>query len=189
MPGPVDPRPLSVAILAGGASSRMGTDKALVVFDGEPMLARIARRLSVCTDDLFVVGSPRDGVRLRYVPDVTDERSPLAGVITALATTRCDRVFVCACDMPHIDAATVGELATDAPVPVVARRDGRPEPLAAVWPVSVRPVLEAAWADGERAVHRALERCGARAVDVTDPAALTNVNTPADIASLSRPPA
>ena len=180
---------LSVAVLAGGQSRRMGSDKAMVTFDGEPLVVRVASRLKAVSDDVFVVAKSALAIDVPVVGDTTDEQSPLAGVITALRAARHPRVFVCACDMPFVDtelvARLVGDLAErDAVVP---SHHGRIEPLHAVWSVACLPQLEQLWDSGERAVHRALRQLGARVVDVTDPRSFTNVNTPDEFSALSAP--
>jgi molybdopterin-guanine dinucleotide biosynthesis protein A len=97
--------PLSVAVLAGGMSTRMGTDKALLplVEGGAPLLQLALERVAPLTDDLFVVASDRPayarfGVRL--VPDRRPACGTLGGIATAVAAARHEFVLVVACDMP-----------------------------------------------------------------------------------------
>ena len=173
----------SCAILGGGRSSRMGRDKAAL------MAREVAERLTVVSDDVFAVAkSPVEG--LRTTIDALDATSPLVGVLTALRCARHDVVFVCACDMPLVDVGLVVSLATslgphDAVIPI---RDGRPEPLHAVWSkCAERPVAEAL-AAGERAVHRVLATLDTFTVAFPpDHPSFTNINTPDDLARLRRP--
>ncbi|RME08873.1 MAG: molybdopterin-guanine dinucleotide biosynthesis protein MobB, partial [Anaerolineae bacterium] len=77
---------LSVVIQAGGRSSRMGQDKALMPFLGEPLVRRVLRRLRPLADELLITtNNPQDypplGVRL--VPDVIPDRGALGGLLTA----------------------------------------------------------------------------------------------------------
>lgn len=104
--------PLGV-ILAGGASTRMGSDKALVEVDGEPMVERVARTLNLVCDDLLVVG--RDGF-LGGVPCIPDDHpgrlGPAAGVATALRVAAGRPVLVVAVDQPFLRIETLRYLAS-----------------------------------------------------------------------------
>ncbi len=177
---------LSVAILAGGESRRMGTDKALIDLEGQPLVVHVARRFASLSDDVFVVCKVPLDLDLPEVLDELADQTPLSGVITALRDARHDRVFVCACDMPFIDVDLVASLRDDADV-VVPRHDGMVEPLHCVWSKRALPKLEGLWDGGERAVRRAIDRLDARYIDVGDERSFINVNTPEDLAVLTRP--
>lgn len=183
----------SVAVLAGGRSTRMGRDKSLLPFRNRPLIAHVVERCGVCSDDVFVVTKrPRQlqSLRFRVVVDHADEQTPLAGIVTALGAAAHPYVFVCACDMPFVSAELVRLLAQrarsyDAAVPV---RAGRPEPSHAVWSTSALDRIEQALWSGERAVRRVLETLRVAWVDedewrTIDPGgrAFVNVNTPEDL--------
>jgi len=92
----------SLAIQAGGASSRMGRDKALLPFDGRPMAEHLLRRLGHLSDDVLVVSNRPEcfahlGVRVHT--DVLPLRGALPGLVTAFTHARHDAVAVVACDM------------------------------------------------------------------------------------------
>jgi molybdopterin-guanine dinucleotide biosynthesis protein A len=180
------------AVLTGGASRRMGRDKATLPVDGIAMARRVADALIAggCAT-VLAVGGDTDGLArlgLEAIPDGWPGEGPVGGIVTALAATDAPTV-VAACDLPWLDAATVGALVAafvDAGAdPEGAQADAfvavtdRIEPLCALWQPAALPPLRAAFAAGERAVHRALG--GLRVVTVrVDPAALRNVNTPED---------
>lgn len=109
---PEEPRPgaqtVSAAILAGGASRRMGQDKALLDWDGKPLIHHVyerLRELGALLDDVTVVGGrPKyelDGVDL--VADDFPGAGALGGIATALRVAKHDRVLVVACDMPLLN--------------------------------------------------------------------------------------
>ncbi|MBI3890947.1 MAG: molybdenum cofactor guanylyltransferase [Candidatus Wallbacteria bacterium] len=103
----------SAAILAGGASRRFGSNKALAMLAGEPLLARSARLLSGLTDDVFVVANAPalyERLGLRVFPDPTPDHGPLSGLEGALHAARYPAVFVAACDMPYLHAGLIHEL-------------------------------------------------------------------------------
>jgi molybdopterin-guanine dinucleotide biosynthesis protein A len=94
---------LSIAIQAGGESRRMGRDKALIPFLGEPLVQRVCRRLDGLGTDLFITTN-QPGL-LAFLerpcfPDVVVDRGALGGLCTALTHARNPLVAVVACDMP-----------------------------------------------------------------------------------------
>jgi len=102
--------PISAAVLAGGMSRRMGTDKALLPLrPGDPPLAQIAiDRVSAVAADVFVVASDRPAYErfgVRVVPDRYPDAGTLGGIATALAEAAHPRCLVVACDMPFLSVA------------------------------------------------------------------------------------
>lgn len=180
-------------VLAGGASLRMGRDKALLDWEGGPLVARVAARLaSVLPEVVVVTKRPADleGLGLPVVEDTVPEQTPLAGILTALRAGGGRTVFVAACDMPFVNPGLVRFLVErspgyDAVIPV---RGGRLEPLHAVWSAGALPGLERALAAGERAPHRAVRGLAVcevpeaewREVD-PEGRSMTNLNTPGDV--------
>ena len=111
--------PISGAIVAGGASARLGTDKRLVAVDGSPLLARTAALLRTLVDDLQVVvarDEDRTLVTTTVGEDVTvsiDTREgagPVAGLEAALAGAQHDLVLVVATDHPALSAEVLALL-------------------------------------------------------------------------------
>jgi molybdopterin-guanine dinucleotide biosynthesis protein A len=182
---------LSVAVLAGGRSSRMGTDKALIEVEGELLVSRVAKGLRAISNDVFVVSKrPLDAtIAFPEHLDELEDQTPLAGIITALYNAVHPVVFVCGCDMPFISndvvlqlAGTIGDANAVAP-----RHDDVVQPLHAVWSKAALPELEELYADGQRAVHRALETLRARVVDIEDGRSFVNINTRSDLEAIQPP--
>ncbi len=121
---------LSAAVLAGGRSSRMGQDKALLplVADGPPLLAIVLRRLGLVADDVFVVATDRPDYAsfgVPIYPDQLEEAGTLGGIATALRRAKHDHCLVVACDMPFLQPSFLSWMADrprsyDALVPRVA---------------------------------------------------------------------
>lgn len=124
--------PLTLAVLAGGASLRMGTDKVVIEIDGVPLVDHV---LAAAGDHpTLVVGRPHPSHP--WVSDPTHERrGPLAGLVAALAATA-GPVLLVGADQPWLRPATVQALAdltaTDAPVAPVD--SGVRQVLCAVYP-------------------------------------------------------
>lgn len=100
--------PLSAAVLAGGRSSRLGTDKALVSLHpgGPPLATIVLDRLRPLSDDLFLVSPPRPAYAVLGTPvrpDLYGDTGPLGAIASALTHARHDFCLVVSCDMPFLD--------------------------------------------------------------------------------------
>jgi molybdopterin-guanine dinucleotide biosynthesis protein A len=174
------------AVLCGGASRRMGTDKALVEVQGRPMVMRVAAALEAAgCDPVLTVGGDSVALTtlgLRHVEDEHPGLGPLGGLLTALAHAHdAGALFVAACDLAWLDGETVGSvIAGLGDHDVALARTARVEPLCAVWRTTVRSMLEQRFAAGERSVHGVLELVDHVLVDVPD-LPLRNVNAPGDL--------
>lgn len=198
-----DPLRFRGAVLTGGASRRMGRDKAFIEHDGRP-LVRIAADALLAAGAVHVTCIGGDLDRLRSLGlDATADRhpgeGPLGGLIDALRLTpgasrpgEDDVVMVLTCDLPLVDGSVIEPIvaalgsqpAADAAAP---RFDGRPQLLSAAYrAVRVLPRAEAAFAAGLRAVRAGLD--GAAIVEVTglDAAKLTDADTPEALAQVGR---
>ena len=121
-------------ILAGGASSRMGTDKSQLRIEQQTFIERIAETLLQLTDSVTIVG--HDDSDLPSIPDVYHQWGALGGLHAALTAGRREWAIVVACDLPFVTPELFQQLADlrldhEAVVPVQA--DGRPQPLSALY--------------------------------------------------------
>ena len=160
------------AVLTGGASTRMGRDKAAIEVDGRAMADRVADALRAAgaAEVVLVGGAAGD------LPDDAPGEGPLAGIVVALRWAAGRTVVVAPCDLVAPDAASLAALAAavgaGASVAVPAR--DRPLPLA-VGPTGTA-ALRQAFDDGERAVHRAV--AAADGVVVVPIGGLADADTP-----------
>ena len=182
-------------ILAGGRSRRMGENKAEMVFRGEPLLARVARKVSPAVDELLVIGpqslSPL-APRARVVEDALPAIGPLGGLYTALTTTTGARILLVACDMPFICPGLVKAMLayaeTHDDTDVVPLNTNRHiQPLHAVYSRRCLPEVERALEASDHSLHALLAQLAVVAIDTDtvrreDPDGLSafNVNTPDD---------
>jgi molybdopterin-guanine dinucleotide biosynthesis protein A len=148
----------SVAIQAGGASSRMGQDKALLPFLGETLLARVMNRISPLGDEVLVTTNHPERFTDFGVSLVRDElpgKGALGGLYTALRAARYPLVIVVACDMPFVNAEILAEacdriLANEVDVLIPFTNEGY-EPFHAVYRRDTcLPAVYAALQAGER---------------------------------------
>lgn len=187
------PQVQRAAIIAGGKSTRMGRDKALLPFGQTTLIAHIAGVLRPIFPELFVATSNSEIARAASLPAIADVfpgRGPLAGIHTALAHFNAP-TFVVACDMPFLNAEFIRFLSEDfdgaARVPL---SNSGFEPLHAVYAPVCLPTFEN-HLQGESKMsplRRVLEEVGATWVSVEvarrfdgDLRMFVNWNTPADV--------
>lgn len=176
----------TVAVLIGGDSSRMGSDKATYEVDGVAMANRVVdAAYEAGASQVLLIGSTQaKAKKLRgdWKKDSYPGEGPLGGVITALNHANNDAVVVLSCDMPFITSSVIHSLvrSLDDAQATVGRTD-RLNWLCAAWSKSeCLTTLQSVWKRKERAVHRAAVLLDVAEVPV--PAvAVRNINTPADL--------
>ena len=144
-----DPKPAdaSAVVLVGGKSSRMGRPKALLPFDGEPLIAHVVRKLESLFSEIVVVAAPDQELPSLPVTIARDEvayQGPVSGIYHALKNSAKEVCFVTSCDAPFLNLAFVSHLLaqiSDVDV-VVPFWEERFQPLHAVYRASVAPLLK-----------------------------------------------
>jgi len=173
-------------LLTGGASRRMGIDKATLVIDGGESLARHAARvLATACDPVIEVGT---GVTdMRCVREDPPGEGPLAGLLAGAEALGPDvSVVLLACDLPFVDEAVVRMLVEHpGDASVVPTVDGRNQYACSRWSPAAIASARAGFATGERAM-RALLGAGDATFVVADAyaRALVDVDTPEDLIRL-----
>ncbi|BBZ32762.1 molybdenum cofactor guanylyltransferase [Mycolicibacterium confluentis] len=182
--------PLAGVVLAGGASRRMGRDKATMVFPAsgtKTMVESVVEALSARCAPVLVIAAP--GQRLPEL-DATVLRDEVLGVGPLLATGRglraaaeagCERAFVCAVDMPFMSPDLIDELASHVGPDVVLPWDGRDHYLAGVYRTDLAARVDDLVARGERSMRSLVDSVNTQRIVLPETAALTNVNTAADL--------
>lgn len=196
--------PLSVLILAGGRSRRMGRDKIWLELDGIPLIERLVRRVLPLADELLF--STNAGERFmalgatlpmptRVVADRFPGAGPLAGLHAGLSDARHDLVLALAADLPFVNPDLIRHLiglaeGFDAVVPQTADATTGAlqwEPLHALYRRTCLPVIEAHLTAGDRQMICFFDEVRVRAVGPDelrrfDPELLSffNINTPED---------
>jgi molybdopterin-guanine dinucleotide biosynthesis protein A len=145
-------------VLAGGASARMGRDKALLAIGGVPVILRTARLAEPLVSGVTIIGAPEKYAALGYraLSDLEAGQGPLGGIATALAATVCEWNLVLACDLPFLTAEWLRFLVrralasrADAVIPVSGQGA---QPLCAMYASRCGPAVRAALARGVRKV-------------------------------------
>ena len=182
---------LQAFILAGGASSRMGTDKSQLVIDKQTFTQRIAETLFEVTGSVTLVGRALDDSTLPKVPDVYPKWGALGGLHAALAACEREWAIVVACDLPFVTRELflfLASLRLDHEAVVPVQPDERPQPLAALYRVDpCRERAEALIQAGRRRPLDLLESVKTRWVAFDEIRNLdqaerffVNINTPED---------
>ncbi|WP_404482432.1 molybdenum cofactor guanylyltransferase [Novosphingobium sp. BL-52-GroH] len=165
------------AVLAGGLSSRFGSDKALAELDGHTLIALAVDALSGWCEHVVVVGRPT-----APAPTLPDWPHPGMGPLGGLAAAlhhALDEGYeaVLACGVDALLPEDLPALLGAAPACLAA------QPVIGLWPVSVAPQLEALLQSEDRhSMYRFAELVGARRVETA--VAIPNINTPADLSAL-----
>jgi molybdenum cofactor guanylyltransferase len=186
---------ISAIILAGGQSRRMGRDKALIDFNGQPIIAHVIDVMRELSDDVIVVSNRADeyarfGVWI--VPDYDPPSGPLGGIAAGLSAAKNDLSIVVACDMPFLNRALLRYLIDRAgKVDAVVMKTGDDyEPLHAVYRSTCLPFIQQHLAQGDRRVISffddvkllTIPEAEWRPID-PDARSISNLNTPEDLQS------
>ena len=174
-------------VLAGGRSTRMGRDKAVLAYHGRDQLQVAFELLDEVAGPNFVsvrADQTSDPLRARYaqVIDGTLGVGPVAGILAALRTRPAAAWLVLACDLPFLDASTLRALIAGRDPSRVATAfrsayDGLPEPLCAIWEPQCEPLLADFVAADGRCPRKFLLAHAARIIDLPRSNALDNINS------------
>jgi molybdenum cofactor guanylyltransferase len=186
-------------VLAGGQSSRMGRDKALLHVDGVPILLRTVRLVHLAAQTVTVVGNPDAYIDLAIhaVGDDWPGFGPLGGIATALVASKVPWNLVVACDLPYLSEAWLKYLAARALASqadaVIPMNDRGAEPLCAAYHKRCEPAIRA---ELERGVRKVTDGLRGVVVEMIQPREwkafdsdgylFKNMNSPADYEEATR---
>jgi molybdenum cofactor guanylyltransferase len=155
--------PVAGFILAGGESSRMGRDKALLELGGKPLVVRTARVVELVAGPYTVIGDAKtcESLGLRAIGDDWPGAGPLGGIATALRASKAPWSLVVACDLPYLTRAWLDYLVARAlkstEDAVVAMNARGAEPLCAIYNQRCEPAIREALVRGMRKVNEVLK--------------------------------
>ena len=188
---------VSGIILAGGQSRRMGRDKALIDFQGRPIIVQALAALRELTDDLVVVSNRSDVYGplgapwgARVVADYDPPCGPLGGIAAGLQAMESELAIVVACDMPFLNVALLRWLIDQAAGydAVVPQTGVEYEPLHAIYrQTCYNPIVQRIEQGDRRVISffadvrlRTIAEAAWRAIDPAG-RSLVNLNTPGDL--------
>ncbi len=182
---------IPVYILAGGASSRFGSDKARAEAGGKPLVVGLARAVAPAAASVTVVAERAgkyEDLGLRTIADLEPGHGPLGGLQAALGDLgelgAGDWLLLLSCDLAGVQIEWIERLwaARRAGSATVLFRDQRWQPLLALYHVSARRAVDELLARGQRKMYRLMGKVDAVAVAPPDDwHKLRNVNRPEDL--------
>lgn len=181
-------------VLAGGRSRRMKQDKSLIEYHGVPQRDYIFRQLLQCLDEVFMSCRPEQGANmmLEYplIVDTFLNLGPMGAIMSAFRQEPNTAWLVVACDLPLLDAATIGYLLKHRNPSAIATafrspENEFPEPLIAIWEPKAYPVLLSFMAQGYSCPRKVLINSAVELVTAPDAVALRNANTPEEAVEIA----
>ena len=173
---------IPAVIFAGGKSSRMGKDKALLPFgDASSLIHYQYRKLSLIFEEVFLSAKiNRTDPEIPLIADRYDVFSPLSGIVSVFEQIDADEIFVLSVDTPLIKKDVIqkildSEAKGDA---VIARNQGKVQPLCGRYRRSILPRIKLALTEDKHKLGRLLQEADTYYVDFEEDHAFMNLNHP-----------
>ena len=186
-------RDISGFILAGGKSNRMGTDKAFLMIQEEPLLKRTIRLIGPFCKTVAISGQKSGFAEFKteMVPDLYVGCGPISGIISSLKHSATDWNFIIGVDLPFINDELVLFLISqigqyDCIIPM---HKGGVEPLIGLYNKQISPIIEEMINTGDHKLMRLLDKLNAKYIDCNSlvnkyPRLFTNINRLEDYQSI-----
>ena len=174
---------IGAIILAGGKSSRMGTDKGLLSLNGKSMVAHVIDTLKQITDDIIII-SNNAAYKVYRIPvyeDLIKDAGPLAGIYTGLIYSKHDKNIVVSCDTPFVSVELLNfliEKSKNYDV-TIATHDNKIHPIIGIYDKKCVPTFKNELEQDQRKIGIALEKVNLHIIATKqfDKKVFTNVNT------------
>ncbi|MGG4267125.1 molybdenum cofactor guanylyltransferase [Peribacillus simplex] len=164
----------TMLLLAGGKSSRMGVNKALLTIGGVVNISRVASELKKVSENILVITNTFEDYRFLQLPLIADlhkDQGPLGGLHAGMTSAKTELQFLTACDMPFVNADAINDIISyyepkfDAVIPEI---NGRIQPLFAVYHKRCLPVLTECLLKRELKMGLFLEKISVKIMKETD---------------------
>ncbi len=189
--------PVTAVVLAGGKSSRMGSDKALLKVDGKAMIEHVVDRLRPWFDDVLISAGESNRypfLHVRQLSDPFEDTGPLAGILAGLEASPTEYTFFHACDIPDADLCVAMRMffrscedaersdgaKPDAIVPI--NPDGKIEPVFSFYRRTLIPLIHRRIEEHRRSIRGIYDQCIVKYWKLGPDETLKNLNTPSDYA-------
>lgn len=172
-------------ILAGGKSTRMGTDKGILKYKNKAFIQYSIEALQNIVDEIIIVSNDvkHDIFNLKRFPDLIKNSGPLAGIYTGLYYSKTENNIIITCDVPQINQSIL-ELLIDTKNEsfdvIQLRSEQKNMPLIAHYKKRNNSHFLKALGNGERRMNSVLKNLNVKTITVskTDEKYLKNINTP-----------
>jgi molybdopterin-guanine dinucleotide biosynthesis protein A len=178
--------PLPLYILAGGHSSRFGSDKAVALFNGLPLIVHVAEQFRPWANPITVV-TERPGkyehLGFRTIADDQPHLGPVGGLLTALNDCQTQWLLLAACDAFILDPAAIDRLICEPRIDcqAIAFKGEHWEPLPALFNKSILPAADQHVEHGSRSLWRLIEQASHRAISLPHGPVVCQINTPEEL--------
>jgi molybdopterin-guanine dinucleotide biosynthesis protein A len=177
------PNSVSAIILAGGQSRRMQREKSLLPVNGCTLIETVIAQIRPFFSEIIISAAKKDKFAFLNLPIIEDEapgQGPLLAILSALRASTHAVNFILACDIPVIHIPYLQKiiaLATTNDIVVPRYRDGKFEPLFAVYNRSIIPAIEKQIKTGDRRISSLFHVCSTQFMAMDDEIWLKNLNT------------
>jgi molybdopterin-guanine dinucleotide biosynthesis protein A len=181
---------ITIIILAGGKSSRMGVDKGLMLLNGKPMVQYVLDAAKQLTPHILLVANNPEYQQFGYpvFADIWPETGPMGGIFTGLTHSQTDKNLVLACDTPYLQASVLRILLghCEKLSITVATLNGQLEPLFAVYDKKCLPLIAKCLQNKVFKLQNLIDSCGdmVKKVEMSElvpSETFRNLNTPEDL--------
>jgi molybdenum cofactor guanylyltransferase len=181
---------ITVILLAGGQSSRMGKDKGLIELNGKPLIEHITEKVRSLTETVIIITNQPGYDRFGFpcFPDIKKDCGPMGGIFAGLHYSSAKKNLILSCDIPFVPHHLLEHLveqsgAEDALVP---RYDGKTEPLCGVYDRNCKETLKMLIDEKHFKLQNALKKLNTRYLDLHrfddfDKKWFANINTPDEL--------
>ena len=187
----IDKKHITGIILAGGKSSRMGTDKGFLMLNNKSFMQHSIDALTPLVSEIIIVSNHDnyDAFGLKRVEDLIEDSGPLAGIYSGLIASKTKYNLVLSCDIPLINSDVLARLISgiDNTSEVIQIESiGRKMPLIALYKKSCETVFKKLLSQGERKLQFAVNQCNVKSIsiDASENIFTTNVNTKDELKQL-----
>ena len=188
----IDKKNITGIILAGGKSSRMGSDKGFLMFNGKPFVQHIIDAMTGFVSEILIVSNnpDYDTFGLKRVNDIIENAGPLAGIYSGLNVSKTKYNLILSCDVPLITSnilkKLIDETSNDDADIVQVESQGKAMPLIAIYKNSCKEIFFSLLKKGEKRLQFAVNQCKVKSIILNsqDEKSTINVNTPEELKTI-----
>ncbi len=175
-----------IIMLAGGKSSRMGTDKGLIKVNGIPLIQYLLDRLMKVHKNIYIVANNLAYEQFGFptYPDLISDVGPIGGLYTGLCLSPFEKNIILSCDTPNVSLKTIQELLNESKKDTnVVAKTTKLHPLIAVYHKKSIPVIKTCIDQGNYRLSKLLSLINSKEIDFTgeDEKEFINLNTQRDL--------
>lgn len=187
-----DKKNITGIILAGGKSSRMGTDKGFLKLNNKLFIEHIIDALKPLVSNVIIVSNLKsyDIFGLQRINDDIENAGPLAGIYSGLKASKTELNLVLSCDVPLINKKNLQQLldAAEEAIDIVQiESQGQQMPLIALYKKQCESIFHKLLLNDERRLHQAVSACNSKSISLNpeDDIYTTNINTPEQLKKIT----